>query len=51
MVCWEFKLYIVKFYCCSMWQIWVVFHVEGCGVSKEFLVVHSWKMAQDVGMV
>ena len=38
-----------------MWQIWIVFYVEGCGVSsavipcsfsecvESFFVVHSWQ--------
>ena len=48
-----------------MWQIWIVFHVEGCGVSsiehkvhlvgvsieESFVVRIVGKMAQDVGMV
>ena len=48
----RFLSYVVKFYCCWMWQIWNVFHVEDCGVSsveyrvhlvcREFLCVHSW---------
>ena len=43
-----------------MWQnlIWVVFYVEGCGVSssfsecvESFLLCIVGKMAQDVGMM
>ena len=47
-----------------MWQIRIVFYVEGCGVSsveyrvhlvsacvKSFLLCIVGKMAQDVGMV
>ena len=39
MVCWEFKL------CCEilllmMWQMWIVFYVEGCGVSSAEYHVH-----------
>ena len=52
------KTYVVKFYCCWTWQIWIVFYVESCGVSSAecrvhlvgvnrrsviFLVVHSWQ--------
>ena len=57
--------YVVKFYCCWTWQIWIVFYVEGCGVSsaeysvrlvgmnrlESFVVCIVGKMAQDVGMV
>ena len=45
-----------------MWQMWIVFYVEGYGVSsaeyrvhlvnvKSFLLCIVGKMAQDVGMV
>ena len=46
-----------------MWQIWIVFYAEGCGVSnaeyrvhlvnvqRVFLLGIVCKMAQDVGMV
>ena len=34
--------YVVKFYCCWMWQnlIWNVFNVEGCGASSAEYLVH-----------
>ena len=34
--------YVVKFYCCWMWQnlVWIVFYVEGCGVSSAEYRVH-----------
>ena len=48
--------YVVKFYCCWTWQIWIVFYVEGCilfsvhlvgvnrlGACREFCGVHSWQ--------
>ena len=32
--------YVVKFYCCWMWQIWIVFYVESCGVTSAEYRVH-----------
>ena len=42
--CWIYMVYVgsyvVKFYCCWMWQIWKIFNVESCGVSSADYHVH-----------
>ena len=32
--------YVVKFYYCWIWQIWIVFYVEDCGESNAECRVH-----------
>ena len=37
--CWSVS-YVVEFYYCWIWQLWIVFYVEDCGVSSAECYVH-----------